>query len=79
MTPSMISEKELRELFASVDTDGSGGISIDELVQMVWGKDRIGQNEGTQSEVLKDLDVEGIQQSIGETVASAVQSTTTHS
>ena len=28
---------ELRALFAAVDTDHSGGIHIDELVEMVWG------------------------------------------
>ena len=39
MTPQMVSEKELRALFRSVDADGSGDVSIDELILFVWGEE----------------------------------------
>ena len=41
MTPQMVSEKELRALFRSVDADGSGDVSIDELILFVWGEDGV--------------------------------------
>ena len=39
MTPKMISEGELRELFDAIDEDGSGDMSIRELAVYVWGAD----------------------------------------
>ena len=37
ITDNMLSEKELEQLFDTVDTDYSGSISIDELTNFVWG------------------------------------------
>ena len=39
MTPKMISEGELRELFDAIDEDGSGDMSIRELTIFVWGEE----------------------------------------
>jgi Ca2+-binding EF-hand superfamily protein len=39
MTPAMISDAELAALFAEVDGDGSGDVSIEELQAFVWGGD----------------------------------------
>ena len=39
MTREEMSDLELRNLFRAVDSDGSGSMSIDELVTFVWGAD----------------------------------------
>ena len=39
VTPAMMSDDELERLFDCVDVDGDGDLSIDELIEMVWGKD----------------------------------------
>ncbi len=46
MTPAQLSEEELQKLFATVDTDHSGCIHIDELTAMVWGEGGIGGEPG---------------------------------
>ena len=50
MTPQMVSEKELRALFRSVDADGSGDVSIDELILFVWGEDGVANPTPRQKE-----------------------------
>ena len=37
VTPVVMTDAELRQLFKAVDTDGSGDVSIDELIAFVWG------------------------------------------
>lgn len=37
LTPNQMSEVELRGLFAIIDGDQSGSITIDELTAFVWG------------------------------------------
>ena len=37
ISPSVMTDAELRQLFKAVDTDGSGDVSIDELIAFVWG------------------------------------------
>ena len=37
LTPSMLSDGDLRKLFSAVDDDSSGDVSIDELTAFVWG------------------------------------------
>lgn len=39
VTPAMMSDDELERLFDCVDVDGHGDLRIDELIEMVWGKD----------------------------------------
>jgi len=38
LTPSMLSDGDLRKLFSAVDDDSSGDVSIDELTAFVWGE-----------------------------------------
>jgi len=37
MAATTISDADLKSLFGVVDSDGSGGMSIDELTLFVWG------------------------------------------
>lgn len=39
MTQEMISDEELGSLFSHIDCDDSGDLSIDELIEFVWGDD----------------------------------------
>ena len=39
MGPKLISQEDLKKLFDAIDGDGSGDVSIDELILFVWGKD----------------------------------------
>ena len=39
MTKQAISDQDLKKLFDAIDDDGSGDLSIRELVQFVWGAD----------------------------------------
>jgi len=39
MTHEMISDEELGTLFSHIDCDDSGDLSIDELIEFVWGDD----------------------------------------
>ena len=42
MSSAVLSDRDLQQLFAAVDTDGSNDVSIDELTSFVWGA--IGDN-----------------------------------
>ena len=41
ISPSAMTDAELRQLFNAVDTDGSGDVSIDELIAFVWGSSSV--------------------------------------
>ena len=39
ITPVMMTDDDLERLFECVDVDGDGELSIDEMIEMIWGKD----------------------------------------